>query len=253
MRRILLAALFWSVSCAHVAPAPRPDAFEAVTRAMPAALRDTGTPGAVVAVVRDGQVVYLRAFGVSNVESGTELRPDAVFRIASLTKSFTGLTAAALQERGAVDLAAPIGQYTPGLPPRLSALTLAQLLSHTAGVRDEAAGYGPRDPSALAAAARRLTDADLFTTPGDVYSYSNLGFTLAGYAIESAAKEPFAAVVERELLRPLGMSRSTFDAATAMTYPLAIGHRRRGAAGGGAAVLGQRGGAGARRDVLDRQ
>jgi len=107
----------------------------------------------------------------------------------------------------------------------LASLTLSQLLSHTAGMRDEAATYGPRDPHALETAARRLTDADLFTRPGDIYSYSNLGYTLAGFVLETAAKRPYAEVVESEVLRPIGMTQSTFDSSVAMTYPLAVGHK----------------------------
>jgi CubicO group peptidase (beta-lactamase class C family) len=225
-------ALSLVVGCATRAPiASTPastDRFHGLGAVTEAALKDSGAPGAVVAVVERERVVYLHAFGLADAESNAPMRPEMLFRIASLTKSFTGLAAAKLHHDGKLRLDGPIGDVVADLSPGLRDITTAQLLSHTAGIRDEGAKYGPRDPAALAAAARRLGGSDLYTTPGDVYSYSNLGFLLAGFVIESAAKKPYAEVVASEILQPLGMTRSTFDANMAMTYPFALGHAPRG-------------------------
>lgn len=214
----LVLAFLLATSCAHAT-------FDRLGRDVPAALARAKTPGAVVVVVKNGAVVYAQPFGLSSAEAKAPMRVDSMFRIASLTKSFTALATVATAERGALDLQSGIGKYVTGLPPKLASLTLSQLLSHTAGMRDEAATYGPRDPHALEAAARRLTDTDLFTRPGEINSYSNLGYTLAGFVLESAAKRPYAEVVESEVLRPMGMTQSTFDSSVAMTYPLAVGHK----------------------------
>ncbi len=115
-----------------------------------------------------------------------------------------------------------------GLPPGVAAVTPHQLLTHTAGLADGNAMFGPHDESALGAGIREWTDARLFTAPGDVMSYSNPGYWLAGYAAEQAAGKPFADVLADELFAPLGMARATFRPTVAMTYPLAQGHEPRG-------------------------
>ena len=78
------------------------------------------------------------------------MRPDMLFRLGSTTKMFTAAALVGLALEGKLDLNAPISKYVMGLPPRLSEITANQLLSHTAGIRDEAPMYGSHDDSALA-------------------------------------------------------------------------------------------------------
>ena len=205
----------------------RPFALD--TLAIETAIRDemraTRTPGAAIAVVMGDRVAYAKGFGVASIESGQPVTPDMLFRVGSVTKMFTGLTASMLANRGALDLGAPIRRYATDLHPSLGRLTLDQLLSHTAGMTNEAAGDGPHDDAALGARMRSWGTEHTFTAPGDIYSYSGPGYWLAGYAIERAARAPYADVVAREVLEPLGMKRSTLRPLMAMTWPLALDHR----------------------------
>jgi len=187
-------------------------------------MRATRTPGAVLVAIREDSVVYLKPFGVASVETGAPVTSDMVFRVASVTKMFTGLTASLLAERGQVDLSAPIGRYASDIAPDLRGLTLAALLSHTAGLRDAFAVPGSAGAPTLAAAARRLDKGAILTRPGTIYSYSNIGFMLAGYVLERASGSPYADLVSREVLDSLGMTHSTFEPLVAMTYPMALGH-----------------------------
>ncbi|HJR53099.1 MAG TPA: serine hydrolase domain-containing protein [Gemmatimonadota bacterium] len=187
-------------------------------------MRATQTPGAVVVAIRGDSVVYLKARGVASVETGAPVTPETMFRVASVTKMFTGLTASLLAERAVVDLSAPIGLYAGDLAPGLRALTLRGLLSHTAGLRDAFAVPGAGGAATLRAPAQQLDVHALLTDPGTVYSYSNIGFMLAGYVLESASGVPFAELVDREVLAPLGMKHSTLLLTMAMTHPLALGH-----------------------------
>ena len=203
--------------------------FALDTIAIDTALRDemraTRTPGAAIAIVIGDRVAYAKGFGVANIESGEPVTPDMLFRVGSVTKMFTGLTASMLANRGAVDLQAPIRRYDRSLHPSLGRLTLDQLLSHTAGMTNEAAADGPHDDAALGRRMRSWSTEHTFTSPGDIYSYSGPGYWLAGYAIERAAGVPYADAVAREVLEPLGMTRSTFRPLMAMTWPLALDHR----------------------------
>ena len=200
----------------------------AIDKAIGDEMRATHTPGVALAVISGGKVVYSKGFGVSNVETGEPVTPDMLFRIGSVTKMFTGLTAVLLERDGRVKLGAPIGSYAQGLHPVLGARTLDQLLEHTGGMIAEAAGDGPHDDSALGERMRSWGREHTFAEPGDIYSYSGPGYWLAGYAIEQAAGAPFADVVAEKVLAPLGMRRSTFRPLMAMTWPLALDHRMTG-------------------------
>ena len=96
--------------------------------------RDTHAPGASIAVVIGDRIAFAAAVGSASVETGQPMTPQTLVRIGSITKSFTGLTALLLADRGTVDLDRAIGMYTPGLSEALRPLTLRQLLSHTLAI-----------------------------------------------------------------------------------------------------------------------
>jgi len=187
-------------------------------------LKQTQAPGAAMAVVQGDRVVYTRAFGVANVETGEPMRPEMLFRLGSTTKMFTAAAVVLLAAQGKLDLNEPIGKHIPGLAPKLAALTAHQLLSHTSGILDEAPMFGSHDEDALRKEATSWTDARFFAEPGQVYSYSNPGYWLAGLLAEQVGGKPYADQVASSIFSPLGMSRSTFRPTLAMTYPLAQGH-----------------------------
>jgi hypothetical protein len=105
-------------------------------------LKATGTPGAAVAVILGDRLVLAKGFGVASVESREPVTPDTLFRIASTTKMLTAAALASLEEQGKVRFDAPISRYANGLDANVGRLTLHQLLSHTAGLRDESSYAG---------------------------------------------------------------------------------------------------------------
>jgi len=187
-------------------------------------LRQRQAPGAAIAVVHGDRVIHTAAFGIANVETGEEMRPEMLFRLGSTTKMFTAAAVVLLAGQGKLDLHQPIGRHIPNLSPALAALTPHQLLSHTSGMLDEAPMFGSHDDDALEREAASWTDARLFAEPGQIYSYSNPGYWLAGLLAERAGGQPFADQVAASIFAPLGMTRSTFRPTMAMTYPIAQGH-----------------------------
>ena len=188
-------------------------------------LKETNTPGAAVAVVSGDRLVFVKGFGVANIETGTPATPDTLFRIGSVTKMFTAAVLVTLAEERQIELHAPIGRYVKGLDSKLSQITAHQLMSHTAGMTDESpSDYGSHDDPALAAFVRSLKDDQFFTEPGEIFSYSNPGFDVAGFLIEEVGGKPYADQMVERLFRPLGMNRTTFRPTMAMTYPLSQGH-----------------------------
>src|SRR5215510_3971163 len=209
--------------------------FAELERVVLAELEETKTPGAVVAIVQGDTIVYQKGFGVSNVETAQAVTPEMLFRIGSMTKMYTAAALVSLAEEGKIDLNAPIGKYLEGLPPRLGSVTAHQLMSHTAGLTDGAAMFGKHDDGALAEEVRGYKDSMFFTDPGAVFSYANPGFVIAGYLVERLSGEPYSKAVQKRVLDPLKMARTTFQPTVAMTYPISVGHV--GEAGKAARVL----------------
>jgi CubicO group peptidase (beta-lactamase class C family) len=191
-------------------------------------MKSTRTPGAALALISDGRVVFEKGFGVASVETGVPVTPDMLFRLGSTTKMLTAAMVVGLAEEGKLKLDAPIGTYATGLPPRLSRATLHHLLSHSSGLRDEATMFGLHDDAALGQDVRALTDDFFFTEPGKIYSYANPGFWVAGFIGEVVSGKPYADAMHDRLFQPLGMTRTTLRPTMAMTYPLAQGHESSG-------------------------
>ncbi|MDX2153611.1 MAG: serine hydrolase domain-containing protein [Bryobacteraceae bacterium] len=187
-------------------------------------------PGAAIAVIQEGKVIYVNGLGVANIETGQPINKDMLFRLGSTTKMFTAAAVVSLAMEGKLSLDEPVGKYIPGLAPRVAAVTAHQILTHTAGIRDEAPMYGPDDEEALGKGILAWKEDYLFTAPGKVMSYSNPGYWLAGYLAEVAGGKRYADVVDERIFKPAGMTRTTFRPLVAMTYPLAQGHDTRGGA-----------------------
>lgn len=195
-----------------------------IEKTLEAELAETRTPGAALLIVRGDEVVLSKGFGVANVETGEPLTPDHLFRMGSTTKLFTAMALATLAEHGKIDLLRPAGDIVKGLPDFVSPLTAHQLLSHTAGIKDQPADFGLHDESALAAFARGWGDDYRLLAPGVAFSYSNPGFALAGLLVEETTGKPYADAMKGLLLAPLGMERATFRPTEAMTRPISQGH-----------------------------
>jgi CubicO group peptidase (beta-lactamase class C family) len=189
-----------------------------------AEMKEKGIPGSALAIVKGDKVIYARGFGLANVETGEAVRPEMLFRLGSTTKMFTCLGLLQLVEAGKVKLNAPVSQYVRSLHPKLGSLTPHRLMSHTAGLRDEAIMFGPHDETALGAKLRLMNEDAFFTEPGKVYSYSNPGYWLTGLVIEEVSGKFFADSQADTIFGPLGMQRTTFRPTVAITYPLALGH-----------------------------
>jgi CubicO group peptidase (beta-lactamase class C family) len=188
-------------------------------------LKETRTPGAVVAIVSGDRIVFAKGFGAANVETNAPVTTEMLFRIASVTKMFTATAIVTLAEQGKLKLNEPVGTYVKGLSPKLSQVTLYQLLTHTAGMVNDAERGGRDGEAALAAAVHSWTDGSiLFEQPGKIYSYSNPGLALAGLVLQEAGQKSYAEMMSALVFKPLGMNRTTLRTTMAMTYPLSMGH-----------------------------
>ena len=184
--------------------------------AIVAAMRQQLVPGAALAIVRDGRVERLAGYGCANIEQAVRVDPrTTVFHIASVSKPFVALASVQLAARGTLDLEADVNRYLRGMQVPAGwnrPITLHDLLTHTAGLEESVVGYAARTPADIRPLGEFLA-AKLPRrgwAPGDVTAYSNYGYALAGYVVESVTRMSFADYVRSEIFTPLGMSRSSF-------------------------------------------
>ena len=183
-------------------------------------------PGLALAVVHRGQLVLAQGLGVASVESASVVTPDTVFQVGSVGKMLTAAAVLAAVDEGRLSLAAPIGGVVRGLDPVIAALTPHQLLSQTSGLRDMPGEHGEQGEDAHLRFARSLGAPDRLMVPGQVFSYSNIGYSLAGLAAAEADGTTYAGLMAARVFGPRGMRRSTLRPMEAITWPLAVGHRR---------------------------
>lgn len=194
--------------------------------------RDKHIPGMVYGVVADGRLIHLRTFGVQDLASKRPVTQDSLFRIASMTKSFTALAILALRDQGRLRLDEPAETYVPELrswryptadSPRIR---VRDLLHHTAGfVTDDP--WGDRQTPMPEAEFTRLlrTGVPFSSPPGLRMEYSNFGYAMLGRIVSNVSGMPYRTFVERMLLQPLGMTSSGFEVAESPKERRALGYR----------------------------
>jgi CubicO group peptidase (beta-lactamase class C family) len=204
---------------------------EALAARVTEAMTRLRVPGVAVGILCDGEET-MAGFGVTNIDHPLPVDADTLFQIGSTTKTITGTAAMRLVEMGTLDLAAPVREYLPGLrlsdPDAAARVTLRHLFTHTAGwLGDYFDDFGPGD-DALDRMVRAMAALPQVTPLGEVWSYNNAGFYLAGRVIEVAAGKPYEAAVQELVFDPLGMTRSFFFASDAIIHRVAVGHHTDG-------------------------
>lgn len=179
------------------------------------AMQEKQIPGLAIAVTHDGATVYAKAFGVTNLQTATPVTLETLFHLASVTKLFVATAALQLVEQGRVDLHAPVVKYLPYFQladPRFSQITVAQMLTHTAGMPDTD-DYGWEQPEyddeALERYVRSLHSLALIADPGERFAYSNIAFEVLGDLVAKTSGISFEQFVREHILLPLGLQRST--------------------------------------------
>jgi len=201
---------------------------------IPGLMKRYEIPGASLALVKDGRIVWKQAYGYADRESGSKLSTDTLMRVQSISKSVTAWGIMKLAEEGKLNLDHDVGRYLknwrfPESTFPADRVTIRQLLSHTAGMPlgDVLTIYSPTDrvPSleeSLTASAIPVKD------PGSGFFYSNVGYNLLELLIEEVTGRDFAQYMSSEVLSPLGMKKSTFVWSEDIKPPLPKGYTLNG-------------------------
>jgi CubicO group peptidase (beta-lactamase class C family) len=186
-----------------------------------------GIPGVVVGIYRDGELSIL-ADGIGHLRAEWPMRPDNLFRIASISKVFTATVAMMLVDEGQLDLDEPVIAYVPDLEledaEASRSVTMRHLLSHTGGMFGDFFDDFGSDDDALAREVAHLKTVRQLTGPGELWHYNNAGFDLAGHVIASITGQLYEDVIRERIFQPLGMERAGFFADEMITWPHAVGH-----------------------------
>ena len=174
------------------------------------------SPGAAIAVIKDGVVVYKRGYGSANLEYNVPITPQTVFHVASVSKQFTAFAITLLANQGKLSLDDDIRKHLPEVPDFGKKITIRQLLHHTSGLRDQW--------TLLGMAGWRLDDVitkehilkmvrhqkELNFDPGAENLYSNTGYTLLAVIVERVSGQSFRDYTEANIFKPLGMTNTHF-------------------------------------------
>lgn len=189
--------------------------------------------GAAVVIVKDGDVLAKEGYGYANKEEERAVDPDAtVFRLASVSKTFTAVAVMQLAEQGLLALDGDIRQYLPdGLAfdnPFGKPVTVADLLTHRSG-------FAPSEPQA----ADMMTDLSVYVSledyarermpqlirePGSAYMYDNYAYLLLGLIVQEVSGQPYERYMEEHVFKPLGMTMSGFELEGALLENLAVAY-----------------------------
>ena len=173
-------------------------AFPEMDRLVSQRLEDFSLPGVVYGVVIDGELAHVATFGYRDVDRRLEVEEDTIFRIASMSKSFTALSIMLLRDDGALSLDDPVELHVPelksmSLPTRDSApVTVRQFLTHTSGFPEDNP-WGDRQMEVTHEEFSRWLSAGIpfSTAPGTAYEYSNTGFALLGRVVANVSGMEF--------------------------------------------------------------
>ena len=189
-------------------------------------------PGVSIGIYHNGKE-YTAGFGVTSLENPLPVTADTLFQTGSISKTFTGTIFMRLVEAGKIELDAPVRTYLPKFKMAdkdvAEKVTIRHLLTHTGGwIGDYFNEYGNGD-DALEKMLRDIAKLEQVTPLGELWSYNNAGFNIAGRVVEMVTKKPFEQVAQEMLLDPLGLGMTFYFPDDVMiTHRFVVGHHKQG-------------------------
>ncbi len=175
------------------------------------------SPGCSLAVVKDGEAVYTKGYGMANLDHDVRMTPSSVFHVASVSKQFTAASVALLAQEGKLSLDDPVRKYIPELADFGAPLTIRHLVHHTSGLRDQ---WDLLDLAGWRYSLDLITDDDVMEVvsrqkelnfrPGDRYLYCNTGYTLLGLVVKRVSGLSLREFTAQRFFEPLGMKSTHF-------------------------------------------
>jgi CubicO group peptidase (beta-lactamase class C family) len=190
-------------------------------------VREHKVPGAVVAVLKDGQIIDA-AGGVLSTSTLVEATPDSVFQIGSITKIWTATLVLQLVDDGLLDLDLPIQTYIEDFhladEAAAASITTRQLLSHQGGFEGDVFTDTGRGEDAIAKYITSIAELPQLFSPGELFSYNNVGFSILGRLVEVLREKTWEQALLDHIVTPLGLTHVAPSAYEAILHRAAVGH-----------------------------
>ncbi len=172
---------------------------------------DVGGPGATIAVVKEGTIIYERSFGLANLATGEKTSATTNYRLASVTKPFTSLAIGILAQQKKLSFDDPIGKYLPELREVAPKVTIRNLLTHTSGLPEyeKLLPKGSKDQILDRDVLSLVAKTGAAVQPIGRHRYNNTGFALLALVIEKVSKQSYGDFIKKNIFTPAGMADST--------------------------------------------
>ena len=206
---VAICALCAPLANAQSAPGLSPATRSKIDSTAQNVLHTTGVPSASIAIVKDGQIAYLQAYGEAQLDPPTPAKPSMRYSIGSISKQFTATAVLMLVDQGKLSLDDPVSKFLPNLT-RASEITIREILSHTSGYQD----YWPQDyvppfmthPITADEILKLWAQKPLDFDPGTKWEYSNTNYVIAGLIVEKVSGQPLLQFLSQRIFVPLGMN-----------------------------------------------
>ena len=178
------------------------------------ALDEENKPGLSVIITKKDTILYIGNFGSADLDKSSPITENTIFDIASVSKQFTGMAIALLEEKGEIDVNDKISKYLPDLPEVMNDITIYQLIHHSSGIRDWPVlfglkGWQPEESLSLDDIYEMLKKQEsLNFTPGTAFSYSNSNYNLLAKIVEVVKDTTFNSCMQESIFAPLGMNNT---------------------------------------------
>lgn len=196
------------------------------------AMAENQIPGAAIAIIKDREILILEGYGTTTIEEwGTPVGPHTLFRIASVSKLFTGTVLMMLSEKAVIDLDQTVQYYVPWFTTadtnRSKHITIRMLLSHSSGLPTGGGVSFHHNEDGLFKYMKDVVPTlPILFQPGTAYSYGNHSLNIAGFVAEYVTGKKFETLMQEMLFNPLEMTQTTYNPLKAMTHSLALPHKK---------------------------
>src|SRR3954471_23817625 len=226
-RRFFAIAFVLCINSITLAQQPEAPPMEGINQFIEAQMRKQQIPGLSLAVVKDGNLLLTRGYGLADVENNVPAAPETVYQIQSITKMFVASSMMMLQREGKLSLDDELSKYLEGVPESWKGITIRRILTHTSGIKDyinepfASLRIELSDEEVLKQTAQR----PLNFAPGEKYSYCNTGYLLAGMIIRKITGKSYGEFLQERIFGPLGMNQTRIQDIEAIVPRRASGYR----------------------------
>ncbi|MBI2731693.1 MAG: beta-lactamase family protein [Sphingobacteriales bacterium] len=190
-------------------------------------------PGCAVLVAKQGQIIYEKSFGTADLELNVQVKPEMIFRLGSMTKQFTSVAILQLMEQGKLSLQDSIQKFIKDFPYKGYKITIENLLTHTSGIKDytqldiqdpfiRRKDFTPKEVINL------FKNEPLEFQPNTKFKYSNSGYFLLGYIIESISNKSYQNYIQDNIIKPLGLTNTFYDDVSQIIPNRTKGYKKEG-------------------------